>query len=322
MEEKKRKKIFLFFRIGVSIGLLAIVLSKVEIQKMVKIVKEAEHFQLLFSFFLLLVVVGMLAYRWQVLLSSKKIYIQYKRLLSYYFTGFFFSNFLPTAIGGDIVRAYYAGKDVSQKAEALASVLVERLLGSLSLFFIAIFTGGIVLRQKGDERFLYLVLGSCFGVLFCSGLFFNRKLIVSLDRILGSPSLFGMRMKLKNLYDSIHSYINHKWILFKVFLITIILQGVVIVANYFIGLSLGFNLSLVPYFLYIPIIGVVSVLPISINAWGLQEGSFVVLFSRAGLSGEEALTLSFVYHLMIVATSLIGGLTFLMKKERKIKNFT
>lgn len=311
-----KKKLWTWVRILVSLVLMAWVLKSVNLGQALHDVRSSDVRLLILALLLNILVTFFLAFRWQILLKSQGLKVSFPRLTATYFTGLFFNNFLLSSIGGDLVRAYYAWKDTGKRATAVASVLVERLIGSISLFAMALVSAGLVGSQKGSREFLLVVGLVTLGFLFAVWLFFNRAFINTLDRIIGSPNLFGLRGKGKKLYDSLYSYLNKKRAALEVFVISVLLQIVLVLMCFLVGNALGLKLALVVYFLYVPVIGVISVLPIAIGAWGLQEWTFVGLFTRAGITKEEALMLSIIYHLVAVATSLIGGVTFLARGEK------
>lgn len=311
-----KKHLWTWGRIIVSLVLMVLALKSVDLGRILLILKSADVRLLLLAFFLNVLVTVFLTLRWEVLLKSQGLHVGFGRLCATYFTSLFFANILPTTIGGDLVRAYYVWKDTAKRAVAVASVLVERLIGSFSLFAIALVAAGLVAGQKGSREFLLVVGLATLALLSCVWLFFNRRFVAFLDKLVGSPSLFGLRVKGKRLYESMLTYLDKRRAALEVFLITLVLQVFVIFMWYAVGRALGFKIGLVAYFLYIPVIGVVNVLPLSINGWGLQEWSCVGLFMRAGLVRDEAMILSIVNHLIVVATSLIGWVTFLARGEK------
>lgn len=311
-----KKKFWTWARVLVSLVLMALVLRSVNLGQALQTLQHSDIPLLILALLLNILVTFFLTFRWQILLKSQGLKVGFSRLTATYFTGLFFNNFLLSSIGGDLVRAYYVWKDTGKRATAVASVFVERLIGSFSLFAIALASAALVGTQKGSREFLLAVGLVTAGFLFAVWLLFNRGFVSFLDRFLGSPPLFGLRMKGKKFYDSLHSYRDKKRAILEVFAISVLLQIFLVLMCFAVGNALGLKLTLVVYFLYVPVIGVISVLPIAIGAWGLQEWTFVGLFTRAGITKEEALLLSIIYHLVAVATSLIGGITFLARGEK------
>jgi uncharacterized membrane protein YbhN (UPF0104 family) len=78
-----------------------------------------------------------------------------------------------------------------------------------------------------------------------------------------------------------------------------------------------FQVTLLPFFIYLPIINVLSMIPVSFNALGVRENAYVFLFQRAGLSGEVSMTVSLVSFFLIFLWSLLGGVFFIFYKKPK-----
>ena len=90
--------------------------------------------------------------------------------------------------------------------------------------------------------------------------------------------------------------------------LALVIQTVVIVSVYFLGEALDLEVSLLFHFVAIPVITLVTLLPISLNGLGVREVSFVVIYSKIGVSSEGALALSFSFTLVLVLFALFGGL--------------
>jgi hypothetical protein len=77
----------------------------------------------------------------------------------------------------------------------------------------------------------------------------------------------------------------------------------------------NFEVGLLPFFIYVPIINVVSMIPISFNALGIREYFYVLLFARAGVAGETSLAVSLVSFFLLFLLSLLGGLFFIFYRK-------
>ena len=75
--------------------------------------------------------------RWQILLRAQDIHQPIRKLFAYYMVGHFFNMFLPTKVGGDVVRIYDTSKDHGSTAQPLAVILVERVSGMLTMLLLA-----------------------------------------------------------------------------------------------------------------------------------------------------------------------------------------
>ncbi|MCK4271039.1 flippase-like domain-containing protein, partial [bacterium] len=133
-----RKTLFKVLKILVSIGLLAFLVHRAGLSDILLVVRSANVVGLLVALFVYTATIVLISWRWRLLLVSQQAGVPFGRLLSLYFIGFFFNNFLPSSIGGDIYRAMGAGQENGRKAVSAASVLVERLLGMLGVSALAI----------------------------------------------------------------------------------------------------------------------------------------------------------------------------------------
>jgi len=126
-------------RIGVSLALMVVIFHQIDFSEFIGLVKGADVFYLALAVGLVIggLIVG--AYRWQRLLIVQGVSVPLPRLISSYFVGLFFNNFLPTGMGGDVVRIYDVAKYSRQPSASAASVIAERALGSFAQGLIALF---------------------------------------------------------------------------------------------------------------------------------------------------------------------------------------
>jgi len=89
---------------------------------------------------------------------------------------------------------------------------------------------------------------------------------------------------------------------------------VVVLANYLIFRSLGVEVPLVYCLIFIPLISALSLLPISFNGLGIREGGYIFFFSQIGLNMTQAVSASLVFFVLVVLTSLIGGIAFVFQR--------
>ncbi|MEL6824271.1 MAG: lysylphosphatidylglycerol synthase transmembrane domain-containing protein [Calditrichota bacterium] len=132
-----KKVAFNLLRYGVSIGLLGYLIYLADIDKILKALRQADANWLALALLVFSCSVFLIARRWHVLLGGVGIQVPYGSLLRYYLIGYFFNNFLPTTIGGDVSRAYNLAQHTDKKADSIASVLMERILGLLATLSLA-----------------------------------------------------------------------------------------------------------------------------------------------------------------------------------------
>ena len=97
---------------------------------------------------------------------------------------------------------------------------------------------------------------------------------------------------------------------------SVVIQAMLALAPFYVLLGMGnSDVGVLAFFIYVPIINVVSMIPVSLNGLGVRENSYVILFSRVGLDGELALAMSLVSFFIIFAFSLIGGFLFIFHRR-------
>jgi len=222
------------------------------------------------------------------------------------FIGYFFNNFLPTAIGGDIAKAYYASKKTSNKVASYAAVLADRLLGLIATLLVAL-TGLLFIGKSVDNKFIIWGVLVVFILVALMIFFLLKKNNVPAGISSGGKGIFNkIKEKALKLYTAVNLYRNSPGILVKGIILSLFLQSLAIMNIYLFVLSIGGNMPLFRLFLIIPLVWAVSMLP-SLNGLGVREGAFVY-FLKGYMGPEKAFAVSILWLGLIMIYSLIGGI--------------
>ncbi|MEO0185352.1 MAG: lysylphosphatidylglycerol synthase transmembrane domain-containing protein [candidate division WOR-3 bacterium] len=317
MEEKKKSKFtFLWsvLRILIGIGLITFLLIKLDIEKILLNIKNLEIRFLAYALIPYFFFIVVSAWRWQVLLDYKKMSMTFGNSLIIYFISLFFNNFLPTTVGGDVMRVVYAAKN--RKTDALAIVLADRILGFIGLFLFGLFAVAyLYLFQKRSEFVSLMIIGLLI-LIFITFVLFSERVYNLLAPIMEKIRIFRIGERLNNLHRTMTGFGSAWGVIFLCIIQSIIIQVLLSISPYLVLQSMGnFQVSILPFFIYLPIINVISMIPVSFNALGVRENAYVFLFQRAGLSGEISLTVSLVSFLLVFLWSLLGGVFFIFYKK-------
>jgi len=286
-----------------SLVLLALLLRQVGWQQTLRALGTARLPYLTMAFVLYLAGIVVRAWRWQVLLSALRMDIPLTRLTVLYFIGAFFSNFLPTGIGGDVVRVYELSKQSKKTIESVGTVLLDRGTGLLMLFLIALVTlifNHQLITPNVVAAIVLLSLGSWAGL----GLVLRRDW---LERW-GLMRIMAKVKPLEELYESVIAC--GLGAIGSALAISLVFNALLIAVNYLIALSLDVEISLWYFLLFVPLISFLLILPISLSGLGVREGGYVYLFAQAGVSAPLALAMSLLFYALNVATGLIGGVLY------------
>jgi uncharacterized protein (TIRG00374 family) len=277
-------------------------------------------FVLTLSIFILCeVVIGL---RWWLLLRVQSIFISLWAAVKLYFLGWFYNNFMPSSVGGDLVRAWYITKHTDKKFEAVLSVFADRVIGLFSTLIIAVFFYSLFFTGQGEkihltgQRVSLAFLVQHQSVIFYIFLTIAVVLCVLLlcrrtRRILsrGGSYLYirawAVIMKLKN---AITIYCKKPFTLLAVFALTIGAQIMVITGFWILGVSMGIDTSIKYYYVFFPLMWVVAALPVSIGGVVVMEGGLAYLFIHfAGMEPEAALALALCQRVVWMMASVPGA---------------
>jgi uncharacterized membrane protein YbhN (UPF0104 family) len=315
MKSKKspsRRTLLVVLQIAVSAALLAYLLSQADITRLLRLWGGISQPFLWLAIALQLGGVLISALKWWLLLRAAGQPVPYAWTVRTYLVGQFFSNFLPTQIGGDAVRVYALSRRIGRPAIAIASVFVERITGFLALTLI----GGVALAASagrfGGAPQLLLGLAGCI-LVAAAGLAvaFLAPWIVRWLTRLRLPDVLGWRAKLGSFGESLAIYYAFPSTLALVIGLAFGYQFSWMLVNYAVARALALDVPLAFVALMVPISDIVGLVPIFFNSLGAREGTYVLLLGLLGVPSESALAASFVIFAVRLVASLLGGVLYL-----------
>ena len=252
----------------------------------------------------------LMAYRWWTLLVPLDAgRPPVKAVMRIFFVSTFVGTFLPASVGGDAVRAYALSKEGVGGVDAVASVLMDRLLGVVSILIVAI-AGAILARDLIDIRALFPALALL--TVLCAvalAVVFSPRAAVGIARALAR--LPRGRVTGERLVTAIQRYAAFHMPMVNVLLCSIAVQVLRVLQTYCLGLALGLAVPLGVYFALVPIILLIVLMPITINGIGTTQAGFVWLFGRAGVASAPAFALSVLFLGIAVVGNLPGAVLYL-----------
>ena len=270
------------------------------------------------AFLLYKVNIALTTVRLDMLLKGEKIVMPFIKLLELTYIGFFFNNFMPSAIGGDIVKAYYTGQITKQKAQSYVSVFMDRLTGLFSfagIGLIALIVNWNVVSEPAVKKSVIAFVAICFFIIFIA---LNRPMAKFINSILSKVRIRNIGAQLMKIYNMLHSYNDKKSVLFKTIMISLVSQVVYFSVIYILFCAMGLNVSYKYVFLTMPIVCVISLLP-SLGGLGLREGAMVAFFG-AVVGRESAFGVSVLLLGILFLISLIGGIIYAMSPQFRMEN--
>jgi uncharacterized protein (TIRG00374 family) len=307
-------------KIIVTVVIIAFLFARVNLAVMAQHLARANIALLLAALALYFIAIALSAAKWQVLVHAQGILASFGDLLIYYFVGLFFGNLLPSNVGGDVVRAYGLVR-ASGRAEAAAiSVLVDRLMGLVAWFGAAVGMAFLATATlaRGSEleqiEIATMVVAALF--LFAAALLFSRRISQRVKRIFDLALLRPLQPIAQRVYHALQVYRQS----YRALALNVALSvGIVVVTTlvwYLVARALGESIPTFYFFLFNPLLVFVLLIPISFNGLGTKEIAAVFFFGLVGMSEEVALAMSLIFHLIVVLTSLPGGVLWWRERAR------
>ena len=306
----------------VSAGLLYWLLSGTNFSEIVTSLRNANYGLLAIAF--LLHPVGLLisALRWKLLLTIRGSTPRLRFLVESYFVGMFFNNFLPSTIGGDVYRAYDSWRLGQSKSSAFAIVFIDRMLGVLAL---AIFA---VCALLIDDRFtksvphlwLWISLVTLGLILVVYLIFFTPDFLLNFFR---KKKFFSGRVlgkKIDSIIDAFLAFRGQRLTLFQAMGLSVLLQINVVIHFVLIGFAMGLSVPLSGYFLIIPLVTIILMLPVSINGVGIRESSFAIFLAGYGVVKSDAIAFAWIGFIMVLIQSILGGILYALRSDLPKEN--
>ena len=295
----------------ISSLLLGFVIWKYSLWEAASLLLAIEAEAVAVALFLVLAGILLSAWKWGLLLNATGTPAPFARTLRLFWIGAFFSNFLPGRTGGDLVRAYGIAHESRQRVAAALSVVFDRTFNLSALVAIGLIalTANLgsfpQVRLADSAAWVWGCVAaaglSCLGILaFRSRLRYHRRVTAVLEAAAAAGrSLWRRPLSL-----------------LAVNALAVVYQSISIIYNYVIARGLGLDVQLGIFFCLIPAIALVTMLPITLNGLGLREGAYILAFTQAGVTAEEAAVIAVAATLGTIGVSLFGGLLYATSPAR------
>ena len=255
--------------------------------------------------------------RWKILLAVQNIHMTWLRTWQLFMIGMFFNLFMLGSTGGDVVKMFLTMREAKDnKAAALLSVFMDRVIGMLALIFLSVgflyFRYDLLNHAEGSSTLLNLrlwLLGAALitilGMFAVSGLGWVHYL----------PQWTPLRGRIVEISAACHMYAKGWRLTIWALLISFPLFGMFFTTFYCAARAFTDLLGVVDIFSVMPIVAVITAIPISVSGIGLRESLFVSLLAPFGVGAAIATLISVTGFLINTLGSLAGGIIFLFYRS-------
>lgn len=245
--------------------------------------------------------------KWQWVNALQGVSIPLRPLSSAYLVGMFFNTFLPSSFGGDAVRAYKLARYTGETGQSVGSVVIDRYLALHALVVVS------AAAMAFSPEMRSLVSWPLMAALLVGG-----TLPFALPSVLGQPRFAGWRERfgwLRRTVELLAAPGVPRRVL-GIWGLAVVTQYLNAVMHYFLILAVGEAISL-PYVLaFIPVMVLLSSLPLSVNGLGIREGALVLFLGKVGIGAAPALAVGMLSLSMLLLVGACGAVVYLVEGGR------
>ena len=315
-----RKRILYFFQLIITITLFYFIVQKYQFSWNKLILTFQQPVWLIFSLSLSLVFIPILAAaRWKIFLNLIGIRMQLLELVKINFESIFWGTFLPSSDGFSAIRIYKIERKFTEfPGRSGSTVIAEKLLGFCTLCLFSLLFSFYLKSIPNIVTIRLIILLIILTLVVLILLIFNKILYDFISHfLLKSKISTKLSIFISNIHDSPVKLPKLPMLTTALPLIMII-QVCTFLNVYFLFKAIGFKISLVNHLAIVPVIQIISLIPLTLSGLGIREGAFVYFYGFLGVKPEIAFTVSILNFLILNGIpAVIGGIISIVSQLKK-----
>jgi uncharacterized membrane protein YbhN (UPF0104 family) len=307
----------LLLKLVISGALLAALFYQTDPASLWAQARKASFTWLGVSLLLYLAMILASAWRWGQLLSAQGAVVPTGRLVRSYLVATFFNNFLPSNIGGDVIRIKDTVAPAGSRTLATTIVLLDRGIGLIGLVVVAAL-GATVLQHTAGATLP--VWPSALWMAGASGAAILALLVLApaaIKRVLAPLKKLHaewVEVRLDRLVEMFRCFRARPSALLNCFLGAVVVQVILVGFYLAVAISLDIPVPAMHMAVLVPLSFVVQMVPVSLNGFGVREATFTYYFRMLGLPLESALVFSLLGTATIMFFSLSGAAAYVARR--------
>jgi hypothetical protein len=297
-----------WFKVGVSVGLFAFLLISTDLPTFRRRLSAAPLTWVVTAFLGYLFGQIISAYKWRVLARPLGFTQPLRVFVSYYFSGMYLNLFAPSTVAGDFGRGALLAGERGRLGAALQSVVADRVSGLIMLLWVCA-VGSLLadlnpLPLSARYGMVALALGTTGGwlllpILMGRAFFSSHKLREVVEKLVGP-------------------YQNAPFVLGRACGVSLFFHFLQIGLQILLARALYIDTSVWALLVCIPLVSILSGLPVSFGGIGVREGGYIMLLTPLGVGREQALALGLLWSAIVLSANATGGLVLLLSADRKL----
>jgi len=269
---------------------------------------------IIYAFLLILLIRLVMAIRWKLLLGYYQINASLIKLFEIIFVSNAVGHLLPSGVGSDIIRVYELSKSKGCGEKVLASVFLDRVFGLISMLLVALLAAWYAYFTADLEWIVPLLIS--FAALMLPVAFFIIRFLLSKNINLNSNK--KLLMKVTNFYNRFTIALQQTDIpthgYYTILLLSVLVQLIRSLVFICIFIGLGANIAIIHYFVFIPIVFILMLIPISIGGLGVRESALFAFYGPLGLSIATCTVAGLIFHALQLIMIIPGLIIFNLRK--------
>ena len=306
-------------KVAVSLLLLAFLFSRVDIARIWDSARHASLPWLVAALVVWTLNIAAATWRWHLLLEAQDVRMPRKTLFSSFLVANFFNNFLPSNIGGDVIRIRDTAPAAQSTTLAATVVLVDRGLGLMGLVLISAMGASMAVGLHGQGVLpiwpSWLWLGFFASAAVAVPMMYAPE---GLGRLL-KPLTFlhpeWAEKQILHLTETLSRFREKPSSLIGCFGGAVVVQALIVAFYLTVVYALNIPVKAQDLAVIVPLSLIVQMLPVSVNGFGVREATFSFYFTRVGLPIESAVLLSLVAAGITMLHSLSGAAVYVTRKR-------
>lgn len=299
-------------KFAVSAALVWFLLDKAGVSEAMQRLGAVSVPHVFLSALVALVQVGFAGLRWRAVLRAIDAVLGYWKLVQLLLIGIFFSQVLPSSVGGDAVRIYKCHKSGLKLSAAINGVMLERLVTVVALIVLVLAMQPWFLERVDPANAALLLWGLA---LAAAALLAGLVFLMMLDRLPEGYRRYRLVRAVGYLAADTRRLFLVPRALVPAMAWAVIGHANIALAVWILALGLRLDVTFIDCLTLIPLVILATTVPISIAGWGVREGAMVAAFGFVGVPADAALALSLLFGLLGLAVALPGGVIWALTRD-------
>ena len=321
---RARRHVLLAVKLSVSIILLVVLFSRIDVAQLWATARLASVPWLLVAMAVFAVSTLAGVWRWHLLVKAQHIDLSFQALLGSFLVALYFNNFLPSNIGGDVIRIGDTARQTNSKTLATTVVLLDRILGLMALIFVAALAATMAGRLHHTAPPIWpgwLWAAFVAGAAGATLAVFAPTAVGGVLRPLTVFHAEWVSDRITTMTTALAKFGAAPAALAGGFLGAVFVQVTLVLFYSAVSYALHLDIAFWDLAVVIPMSFVVQLLPVSVGGFGVREAFFSYYFHRVGQPIEDAVLLSLVAQALLMLFSLSGLGIYVWRQRHPVAYF-